>query len=320
MNFRVFVALAAFLSVAFGDDCSQTGVCTSAETCCQLSSTQVGCCPLQNAVCCSDHQTCCPNGYQCDGSGGCTQGGGPQTTPGTGGSTSCPQSSSAVKDGDRQAMVDSHNAYRSKLTKGHQPDRKGYMNPTGRNMYKLVWDCQLEKEAQAWSDACVYAHSSSSQRHGAGENLFAQYGSPMDAHYNFVTAADDWWGEATTAWTARANNVFTSSDLNAGHFTQMAWGKTYKVGCGMSACKGIFGSNVAAYVVCRYVDAGNYINEPVYQPGTPCSNSAACSTGIASKCEASSGLCIIGGSKQIPNILNVIPQEKVRYIKSSSFH
>ncbi|KAH1174230.1 progranulin [Mauremys mutica] len=41
-------------------------VCQDGTTCCQLPTSQYGCCPLQNAVCCSDHLHCCPKGTTCD--------------------------------------------------------------------------------------------------------------------------------------------------------------------------------------------------------------------------------------------------------------
>ena len=44
--------------------------CSDGETCCVLSSGLYGCCPLTNAVCCSDREHCCPNGYTCDVSTG----------------------------------------------------------------------------------------------------------------------------------------------------------------------------------------------------------------------------------------------------------
>ncbi|XP_027589864.1 progranulin isoform X1 [Pipra filicauda] len=40
--------------------------CPDGATCCQLSPSEYGCCPLQNAVCCSDRQHCCPQGTTCD--------------------------------------------------------------------------------------------------------------------------------------------------------------------------------------------------------------------------------------------------------------
>ncbi|XP_071803733.1 uncharacterized protein [Asterias amurensis] len=49
--------------------------CPDGNTCCKLASGQWGCCPIPNAVCCSDHTHCCPNGYTCDTSQGtCTKG------------------------------------------------------------------------------------------------------------------------------------------------------------------------------------------------------------------------------------------------------
>ncbi|XP_064647998.1 SCO-spondin-like isoform X2 [Lineus longissimus] len=49
--------------------------CPSSNTCCKLASGQYGCCPLPQAVCCSDHVHCCPNGYSCDvSSGKCNKG------------------------------------------------------------------------------------------------------------------------------------------------------------------------------------------------------------------------------------------------------
>ncbi|XP_071945822.1 uncharacterized protein [Antedon mediterranea] len=55
--------------------CDSTHYCPDGSTCCKLSSGQYGCCPIPNAVCCSDGQHCCPSGYTCDVSGGtCTRG------------------------------------------------------------------------------------------------------------------------------------------------------------------------------------------------------------------------------------------------------
>jgi len=44
--------------------------CSSDATCCLLDDGEYGCCPMEKAVCCSDHVHCCPEGYTCDVSAG----------------------------------------------------------------------------------------------------------------------------------------------------------------------------------------------------------------------------------------------------------
>ncbi|NXN96026.1 GRN protein, partial [Rhinopomastus cyanomelas] len=45
---------------------SNHSACPDGSTCCQMASAQYGCCPLQNAICCSDGHHCCPQGTICD--------------------------------------------------------------------------------------------------------------------------------------------------------------------------------------------------------------------------------------------------------------
>ena len=46
--------------------------CMDGQTCCLSDSGGFGCCPVPNAICCSNGVHCCPQGYICDyGSGGC---------------------------------------------------------------------------------------------------------------------------------------------------------------------------------------------------------------------------------------------------------
>ncbi|XP_074973403.1 LOW QUALITY PROTEIN: progranulin [Phalacrocorax aristotelis] len=46
--------------------CDDKTSCPDGSTCCQLSSGSWACCPLEQAVCCRDHQHCCPRGYTCN--------------------------------------------------------------------------------------------------------------------------------------------------------------------------------------------------------------------------------------------------------------
>ncbi|XP_062893882.1 progranulin-like isoform X1 [Mobula hypostoma] len=54
--------------------CNETVACPDNNTCCILASGDYGCCPLPNAVCCSDHVHCCPHGSICSpDTGACHQ-------------------------------------------------------------------------------------------------------------------------------------------------------------------------------------------------------------------------------------------------------
>ena len=46
--------------------CPDGSDCPTGDTCCKLTTGDYGCCPLPNAVCCSDMLHCCPSGYTCD--------------------------------------------------------------------------------------------------------------------------------------------------------------------------------------------------------------------------------------------------------------
>ena len=39
--------------------------CKDGNTCCLIGAHTYGCCPMKNAVCCSDMKHCCPNGFTC---------------------------------------------------------------------------------------------------------------------------------------------------------------------------------------------------------------------------------------------------------------
>ncbi|KAG7219797.1 hypothetical protein INR49_018819 [Caranx melampygus] len=48
------------------EKCDKETMCPGGTTCCKKNSGQWACCPLPQAVCCSDHEHCCPKGYKCN--------------------------------------------------------------------------------------------------------------------------------------------------------------------------------------------------------------------------------------------------------------
>ncbi len=64
---KLILAITAFalISASLATDCSDGSVCPGTETCCTTDQ-GTGCCPYENAACCSDGLHCCPSGYTCN--------------------------------------------------------------------------------------------------------------------------------------------------------------------------------------------------------------------------------------------------------------
>lgn len=104
----------------------------------------------------------------------------------------------------------------------------------------LSWSSALAQAAQAHANKCVFEHSQTQY----GENL-AQGTSGSYSPAQFV---NDWYSEISSYDFASG----TSTDGgDVGHFTQVVWKATSKVGCGIAQCSG------NDLLVCNYSPAGN---------------------------------------------------------------
>ncbi|KAH8826252.1 CAP domain-containing protein [Flagelloscypha sp. PMI_526] len=129
---------------------------------------------------------------------------------------------SSTASGDEARYLNFHNDLRAKHGAG-----------------KLTWDDGLAASAQAWANQCKFEHSQS------GENLAAGTGS-----YSIE--------DALGSWAAEEPQYTGSFSSGAGHYTQMVWKGSSKLGCAVApSCSGIFDSGVAKYYVCHYDPAGN---------------------------------------------------------------
>ncbi|MCY7339135.1 MAG: CAP domain-containing protein [Sphingomonas bacterium] len=122
----------------------------------------------------------------------------------------------------------------------------------------LVWDDKLAQEAQTYAHELArlgqMRHSAAPTRPGQGENLWMgtrDYFSPA----NMVGA---WASERTMFRPARFPDVSTTGNwAHVGHYTQMIWPGTQRVGCSLSR------GAQADFLVCRYFPAGNVMGSPV---------------------------------------------------------
>ena len=107
----------------------------------------------------------------------------------------------------------------------------------------LTWDDQLALYAGKHAALCRFQHS-----HGPyGENLAMGYDT-------FHSVAKAWYDE-----NAKYNYAKPGFSFATGHFTQMVWKSTRKVGCAYADCNGKHGT-IGKMWVCEYSPAGNIIN------------------------------------------------------------
>ena len=170
---------------------------------------------------------------------------------------------------DKDAVLAAHNDFRDLVANGDKVGAGGN-TPQAANMLKMTWDDSIAAGAQAWADACVFAHSSSSQRPNQGENLAASTGSSV----NYLSSL--WFNEVDSAAPSSYSSYVFESGV--GHYTQAVWAKSGKLGCRKALCPELFPGWDMYYLVCRYSPPGNYIGNEIYSEGSP---QSACPSGAA---------------------------------------
>ncbi len=126
----------------------------------------------------------------------------------------------------------------------------------------VEWSPEIAAVAQAWSEhlastGCNLMHSMGS---GYGENLFWVSGSHPEPSY----VVDSWYSEVDcyTYGTFMGTDVCTAacdSSGGCGHYTQVTWRNTQRIGCGMATCSG-----GAEIWTCNYDPPGNYLRQAPY--------------------------------------------------------
>ncbi|KAF6365065.1 peptidase inhibitor 16 [Rhinolophus ferrumequinum] len=158
----------------------------------------------------------------------------------------------ALSDDEKRVMVELHNLYRA------------HVSPPATSMLQMRWDEELAAFAKAYAQQCVWGHNK--ERGRRGENLFAI----TDEGVDVPLAVEEWHHE-------REHYNFSTSTCDAGqmcgHYTQVVWAKTERIGCGSHFCEklqGVEETNIHL-LVCNYEPPGNVKGQRPYQEGTPCS-------------------------------------------------
>ncbi|XP_041833860.1 GLIPR1-like protein 1 [Melanotaenia boesemani] len=158
------------------------------------------------------------------------------------------------------------------------------VDPPASDMLYMTWDEGLAITARAWARHCTFKHNiylkDVRRVHptfsSVGENIWTGY---PPSSFNVSRAIRGWVNE--TQYYDYEKNSCTNV---CGHYTQVVWASSYKVGCAVQLCsKGVthFTDREGAIFVCNYATAGNINRRRPYQ-----SQGVACS-GCKGTCENS---------------------------------
>ena len=128
----------------------------------------------------------------------------------------------------------------------HNRERRAFGSPA------LAWDPAVAAKANDYARELAHLgrlqHSSSAFRPGQGENLWMG----TRGAYPYAAMAERWALEKRLYRPGRFPAVSTTRNwAYVGHFTQMVWPSTTRVGCGIAS-----GARWDV-LVCRYAPAGN---------------------------------------------------------------
>ncbi|XP_038155704.1 GLIPR1-like protein 1 [Cyprinodon tularosa] len=153
-------------------------------------------------------------------------------------------------------------------------EARSAVSPSSSDMLYMSWDEALAVTARAWAKHCQFKHNiylKEVQRvhptyHSVGENIWV--GTPPS--YFSVKGALRSWVNEKQFYSYEAN----SCKGMCGHYTQVVWANSYKVGCAVQLCpNGIknFDGREGAIFVCNYAPSGNWFGKKPYAEGNSCS-------------------------------------------------
>jgi len=177
----------------------------------------------------------------------------------------------------KTVLTDKLNEYRSQIADGSLSDKV----PEAANMRKIFWSDELARLAEMWASQC--SSSLENIRSVLGEDEeYAQnivrfeFNTEKDvSEYQMEEVVKYWFTSIGDNFEENKDLIsefnIDTKDANLGYFTQLAWAKTFKIGCGWSQYRSRPGGSISV-VVCNYLEHGNKPGQEVYSIGTKCTN------------------------------------------------
>ncbi|XP_044593958.1 venom allergen 3 homolog [Cotesia glomerata] len=169
-----------------------------------------------------------------------------------------------LNDDEKQEILDAHNQLRARVASGKEslghpgPQPAGIIPP-------LKWDDELAKIAQVWANQCQFGHDKCRDvdRFQVGQNVATKMHSAK--HVAKISELVQMWYDEVKDFDSRQVSAFKWQSMpQIGHYTQLVWGETTTVGCGL--IRYLSKDNwFTTYLVCNYGPAGNWIGSELYK-------------------------------------------------------
>jgi uncharacterized protein YkwD len=161
------------------------------------------------------------------------------------------QAATKVSTAEQETILALHNQYRA-----------------AAGVVPLVWDDQLAADAQVWVDALVerggtLAHDNPADPNDPATGSAKGEGENLAGGQSAATAPAQWYAEKPLFDAAVNKSGFNDTNpdwVNWGHYTQMMWSATTKIGCGTAP------GPRYQITSCRYSPPGNFDGQLAY-PG-----------------------------------------------------
>ncbi|XP_072041236.1 GLIPR1-like protein 1 [Amphiura filiformis] len=155
---------------------------------------------------------------------------------------------------EKDAILNRHNELR------------GQVSPSAEDMEYMYWDDNEANAAEQWAAACTKGHDR------GGQNLYGAGGS-LQLPQAGVDATNSWYDEYKNY-----NYDANSCSGVCGHYTQVVWAKSTRVGCGVALCPTYEGNASGWVLICNYSPMGNLNTKTTrpYEEGPSC---AGCRSG-----------------------------------------
>ncbi|XP_075214826.1 cysteine-rich venom protein-like [Lycorma delicatula] len=155
-------------------------------------------------------------------------------------------------------IVSYHNLFRS------------LVQPPASDMLAMTWHEGAAKAAQRWANRCLDLNHDSPT--GLWIKNFGSCGQNI-----FISTHRVPWFFVIKMWFMEKKKFSYGSPYNllhsVGHYTQLVWSTTHKVGCGFTHCQNPYSGRPYFSYICNYCPTGNYADKlgTPYEAGKRCS-------------------------------------------------